>query len=78
MELKYLKSAARLWNRNYLNKGDLDLSIEALWGLSRSKGSKATSHQSWRFEKKFCRRARRGQSGFEPGRSAEFFFNLQL
>ena len=31
MEIKYLKSAARLFTRNYFNKGDLDLSKEVLW-----------------------------------------------
>ena len=31
MEVKYLKSAARLLNRNFFNKGDLDLSKEVLW-----------------------------------------------
>ena len=31
MDKKYNKSAARLLNRNYFNKGDLDLSKEVLW-----------------------------------------------
>ena len=31
MEIKYLKSAARLSDRNYFNKEDLDLSKEVLW-----------------------------------------------
>ena len=31
MEMKYVKSAARLLNRDYDNRGDLDLSKEALW-----------------------------------------------
>ena len=31
MEIKYLKSAARLLDRNYFNKEDLDLSKEVLW-----------------------------------------------
>ena len=31
MEIKYIKSTARLLNRNWVNKGGLDLSKEVLW-----------------------------------------------
>ena len=31
MEMKYLKSAARLLNRSYVNRRGLDLSKELLW-----------------------------------------------
>ena len=31
MEIKYLKSAARLLNRDYVNRRGLDLSKEVLW-----------------------------------------------
>ena len=31
MEIKYIKSAARLLERNCVNKGGLDLSKEVLW-----------------------------------------------
>ena len=31
MEIKYFKSPARLLNRDYFNKGGLDLSKEVLW-----------------------------------------------
>ena len=31
MEMKYFKNAARLLDRIYFNKGDLDLSKEVLW-----------------------------------------------
>ena len=31
MELKYIKSASRLLNRDCVNKGGLDLSKEVLW-----------------------------------------------
>ena len=30
-EIKYIKSAARLLNRDYFNKGGLNLSKEVLW-----------------------------------------------
>ena len=48
METKYIKSTSRLLDRNYVNKGGLDLSKEVLCTC--------------------------GQSGFEPGQSAELFF----
>ena len=31
MEIKYIKSAARVLNRNCVNKGGLDLSKNVLW-----------------------------------------------
>ena len=31
MEIKYIKSAARILNRNCVNKGGLDLSKNVLW-----------------------------------------------
>ena len=31
MEIKYIKSAARVLNRDYVNKGGLDLSKNVLW-----------------------------------------------
>ena len=31
MEIKYIKSAARILNRDYINKGGLDLSKNVLW-----------------------------------------------
>ena len=31
MEIEYIKSAARLLDRVWVNKRDLDLSIEVLW-----------------------------------------------
>ena len=31
MEMKYLKSAARFLDRNYVNGGDIDLFKEVLW-----------------------------------------------
>ena len=31
MEIKYIKSAAKLLNKDYINKRGLDLSKEVLW-----------------------------------------------
>ena len=58
-EIKYLKSAARLLNRDYVNKGGLDLSKEILWvsvgqRLAELLAVKVGGHS-----------ARRGQSRFE-------------
>ena len=76
--MKCIKSAARLLDKDCVKKGGLDLSKEALWV---SVGQRAAVLQAVKVggqKKKFCRSALRGQSGFEPGRSAEFFFDLQL
>ena len=75
MVTKHHKSAARILDRDCINRGGLDLSKEVLWvSVCISKGSRSTSCQSWRSKKKICRAAR-----FEPtlpvlGRSAEIFF----
>ena len=75
--MKYVKSVARLLDRNCVNKGGLDLSKEVLWV---SVGQRAAELRAVKVggQKKFCRSARRGQSGFELGRLAEYFFDLQL
>ena len=75
--MKYIKSAARLLDRNCVNKGGLDPSKEVLWV---SVGQRAAELWALKVggQKKFCQSARRGQSGFEPVRSAENFFDLQL
>ena len=53
MELKYLKSTARLLDRNYFNKRDLDLSKEVLWV---SVGQRAADLQAVKVggKKNFC------------------------
>ena len=78
MGIKYIKSAVRVLNRNCVNKGGLDLSKDILWV---SVGQGVADLQAVKVEcqkKNFCRSA-----GFEPpspatGRSAEYFFDLQL
>ena len=76
-ELKYIKSAARVLDRDCVNKRGLDLSKEVLWV---SVGQRASDLQAVKVggQKKLCLSAHCGRSGFEPGRSAEFFFDLQL
>ena len=70
MVIKYIKSAARVLDRNCVNKGGLHLSKKVLW---ISVDQRASDLRAVKIggQKKFCRSARRGQSGFEPGRSAE-------
>ena len=76
MEIKYFKSPAKLLNRDYFNKGGLDLSKEVLWVSVGQLASKlqAVNVRGW---KKILPTGR-----FEPGspavrRSAEFFSNLE-
>ena len=77
MEIKYIKSADRVLDRDCVNKRGLDLSKEVLWV---SVGQRAADLQAVKVggQKKFCQSAHCGRSGFEPGRSAEFSFDLQL
>ena len=58
MEIKYIKSAARVLNRNCVNKRGLDLSKNVLWV---SVGQGAADLWAVKVEKKFCRAA-----GLEP------------
>ena len=73
MEIKYIKSTARVLNRNCVNKGGLDLSKEVLWV---SVGQRAADLRAVKVgdQKKFCWSAHCGRSGFKPGQLAEFFF----
>ena len=77
MEIEYPKSAARLLDRNWVNKKGLNLSKEALWVYV---GQRVVELQAVKVggQKKFCRSAQHGLCGFEPVRSAEIFFDLQL
>ena len=72
-EVKYIKSAARLMDRDYVNRRGLDLSKELLWVSVGQRAAEIPAIKDGDL-KKFCRSAQRGRVGFEPGRSAEFFF----
>ena len=77
MEIRYIKSAARVLDRDCVNKGGLDLFKEVLW-VSLGQGTAELQVVKVWGKKKFCR-----SDQFEPaspamGRSAEFFFDLQL
>ena len=77
MEIKYVKCAARLFYRNLVKKGGLDLSKEVLW---ISVGQRAADLRAVkvRGNKKFCRLARFESALPAPGKSSEFFVDLQL
>ena len=77
MEIKCVKSATRLLDRIWVNKGGLDLSKEVLWV---SVGQRAAVLQAVKVggQKKFCRSPRFDPASPVQGWSAEFFFDLQL
>ena len=77
MEIKYIYSCAKLLYRNSVNKRGLDLFKEVLWVFLGQREAELRAVKVGD-KKKFCQLARRGLSRFKPGRSAEFFFNLQL
>ena len=77
METKYLKDAARLLNRDYVNRESLDLFKKVLW-VSVDQRAAILWAVKVGGQKKIMRSAQRGQSKFEPGRSTELFFDLQL
>ena len=56
MEIKYVKSAARLLDRNRVNKGGLDLSKEVMW-VSVGQRVAELSAVKVGVQKKFCRSA---------------------
>ena len=66
MDIKCIKSAARLLHINCVNKGDLNLSKEV---LRVSVDQRAAVLQAVKVggQKRFCQLARRGQNRFKPG-----------
>ena len=56
MEIKYIKSAARVLNRDCVNKGGLDLSKNVLW-VSVDQGAADLRAVKVGGKKKFCRSA---------------------
>ena len=57
MDIKYIKSAARVLNRKFVNKGGLDLSKNVLW-VSVGQGAADLRAVKVGGQKKFCRPAR--------------------
>ena len=77
MNIRYIKSAARVLDRNCVNKGGLDLSEGVLWV---SVGQRAADLQSVkvRGQKKFCCSAQFAPKSSAPGQAEIYFSNLQL
>ena len=73
MEIELIKSAARFLNRDFVNKGGLDLSKNVLW-VSVGQGAADLRAVKVRGKKKFCQSARVESAFPAMGRSAEFFF----
>ena len=77
MKIRCIKSAARLLNIDCVNKGSLDLSKEVLWV---SVGQRAAVLQAVKVggQKKILPISPVRAKRVQPGRSANFFFDLQL
>ena len=75
MEIESGKSASRLFNKDYVNKGDLDLSKEVLWVIV---GQRAVELWAVKVgsQKGFCHSAWFEPALPTPGRAAEFFLPL--
>ena len=71
MEIKYFKSPARLLNRDYFNKGGLDLSKEVLWVSVGQRAADLRAVKVGGWKKKSANQPGGGEMG--PVRSAEFF-----
>ena len=71
MEIKYIKSAARVLNRDCVNKGGLDLSKNVLW-VSVGQGAADLQAVKVGGKKKICRPAWFEPTLPAPGQSAEF------
>ena len=65
MEIRCIKSAARVFNRNCVNKGGLNLSKNVLW-VSVDQGAADLQAVKVGGQKKFCQSAWCGRSRFEP------------
>ena len=73
MEMKYIKSAARVLNRNCVNKGGLDLSKSVLW-VSIGQGAANLWAVKVGGQKKFCQSA--GSNTLSLNQN--LFFDLKL
>ena len=75
MEIKFIISAARVLNRNCVNKRHLDLSKNVLWV---SVGQWAADLWAVKVggQKKFCRSARSYRTRLRQAKRQNFFSNL--
>ena len=77
MSKTYIKNAASLLISKHVNRRDLDLSKEVLWVSVCQRAAKLPAVKVGGL-KKILPNGPARVTGFEPGRSAEFFSYLQL
>ena len=77
MEIKYFKSPARLLNRDYFNKGGLDLSKQVLWVSVVQLASKLQAVNVGGLKKNSADRPSTGIAGTNRA-IPQNFFDLQL
>ena len=71
--MKYLKSAARLLDRNYFNKGDLDLSKEVLWVSLGQREAKLPAIKVGDLKKNSADQPGAGEAGSNRAARQKFF-----
>ena len=77
MEIKYIKSAARVLNRDCVNKGGLDLSKNVLW-VSVGQGAADLQAVKVGSQKKVLRRGRSRTRVARTGPNGRIFFHTPI
>ena len=78
MEMKYIKSVARVLNRDCVNKGGLDLSKNVLWVSVGQGAADLRAVKVGGLKKISAIRPGAGYLGSRPAEWPNFFSNLQL
>ena len=73
MEIKYIKSATRVLNRKFVNKGGLDLSKNVLWVSVGQKAADLRAVKVGGLKKNLAIRPGAGYSGSRPAARQNFF-----
>ena len=73
MEIKYIKSAARILNRNCVNKGGLDLSKNVLWVSVGQRAAELPAVKVGGVKKNSAILPGAGYSGSRPATRQNFF-----
>ena len=78
MEIKYIKSAARVLNRDCVNKRGLDLSKEVLWVYVGQMTAELPAIKVGGLKKNSAKRPGVGEAGSNLANQQNFFFDFQL
>ena len=78
MGIRYNKSAARLLNRDYVNKGGLDVSKEVLWVSVCQRAAKLPAGKVGGLKKNSAMQPGAGESVSNPAAWQNFFSNIQI